>query len=93
MRPIGLTTKRGRNKYASERDGELMIIHECTVCPKLVINRIAADDSATAIFELFEESCDSSAAFQARLETAGVSMLTAIDCDLVRRRLFGNKRC
>jgi hypothetical protein len=80
MRPIGLTTKPGRNKYASERDGELMLIHQCTVCPKVVINRIA-------------ESCDSSAAFQAKLETAGVSMLTAGDGDLVRRRLFGNKYC
>jgi hypothetical protein len=93
MRPIGLTTKLGRNKYASERDGELMLIHQCTVCPKVVINRIAADDSAAAIFELFEESCDSSAAFQAKLETAGVSILTAGDGDLVRRRLFGNKYC
>jgi len=89
MRPIGLTTKRSRNKYASEGDGELMIIHQCSVCPKVVINRIAADDSATAIFELFQESCDSSAAFQAELDTIGVSILTAGDCDLVRRRLFG----
>lgn len=93
MRPIGLTTKRGRNKYAGERDGELMIIHQCTVCPKVVINRIAADDSAAAIFELFEESCDPSAAFQAELDTAGVSILTARDSDLVRRRLYGKNLC
>jgi hypothetical protein len=93
MRPIGLTTKRSRNKYASERDGELMIIHQCTVCLKVVINRIAADDSAAAIFELFEESFDSSAAFKAQLDSIGVSILTAGDSDLVRRRLFGKSRC
>jgi len=89
MRPIGLTTKRCRNKYASERDGELMIIHRCTVCPKIVINRIAADDSAAALFELFEDSCASSAALQAELGSIGVSILTARDANLVRRRLFG----
>ena len=91
MRPIGLTTKRGRNKYASERDGELMLIHRCTVCAKIVINRIAADDSDAAISELFEESCRASADLGAELSRAGVSMLGASDRDLVRRRLFGNR--
>jgi len=90
MRPIGLTTKHCRNKYASERDGELMIIHQCSVCPKVVINRIAADDSAAALIELFEASCASSAALQAELGSIGVAILTARDGDLVRRRLFGN---
>jgi RNHCP domain len=90
MRPVGLTTKRGRNKYARERDGELMIIHQCTACEKVVINRIAADDSAAALLVLFEGSYETSAAFQAELDTSGVSILTAHDSDLVRRRLFGN---
>jgi hypothetical protein len=90
MQPIGLTTKRARNKYASERDGELMLIHRCTVCAKVVINRIAADDSAAALLEIFEGSHASSAAFQAELDDDGVSILTAHDSALVRRRLFGN---
>jgi hypothetical protein len=85
MQPIGLTTKYGRNKYASERDGELMLIHRCTVCAKVVINRIAADDSASALLEVFEDSQAHSAALD-----DGVSILTAHDGDLVRRRLFGN---
>jgi hypothetical protein len=90
MQPIGLTTKHGRNKYASERDGELMIIHRCTVCAKVVINRIAADDSAAALLEIFEGSHARSAAFQAELAEDRVSILTPHDSDLVRRRLFGN---
>ena len=36
-----LTIKRSRNKYAGTRDGELMLIHRCTICAKLAINRIA----------------------------------------------------
>jgi hypothetical protein len=90
MQPVGLTTKHSRNKYAGERDGELMLIHRCTVCAKIAINRIAADDSAPAIFEMFEDSSHSSVPNQADLDDMGVSMLSACDIDLVRRRLFGN---
>ncbi len=92
MRPVGLTTKHGRNKYARERDGEMMIIHRCTGCETVVINRIAADDSAAALGELFTDSCQIGAAARADLEDSGVSILTADDRDLVRRRLFGEGR-
>ena len=90
MQLVGLTTKRCRNKYAGDRSGELMIIHRCTECEKIVINRIAADDSAAALYELFVASCDIGAAFRAALAAGDVSMLTARDGDLVRRRLFGD---
>ena len=66
-----------------------MLIHRCTVCAKVVINRIAADDSASALLEVFEDSYAHSAALAAALDD-GVSILTAHDGDLVRRRLFGN---
>jgi RNHCP domain len=92
MRPLGLTTKRGRNKYASERDGELMLIHECSACKKVVINRIAADDNAAALLALFEDSYGTDVAFRAALDSSGVSILTAHDRDLVRKRLFGSSR-
>jgi RNHCP domain len=92
MRPVGLTTKHSRNKYASDRDGELMLIHRCTVCAKVAINRIAADDNTPAIFALFEDSSYDSAVCQSELDGMGVSMLTAHDIELVRRRLFGNRR-
>jgi hypothetical protein len=90
MEPVGLTTKRSKNKYASERDGELMLIHRCTGCEKIVINRIAADDSAAAILEIFDSSCTAGAVLHTELDTNGVSMLTAHDRDHVWRRLFGD---
>jgi hypothetical protein len=90
MQPVGLTTKRGQNKYARERDGEMMIVHQCTGCETVVINRIAADDSAAAINEIFTESWRIDPAARAVLANNGVSMLTADDRDLVRRRLFGD---
>ena len=89
MQPIGLTIKRSRNKYAGERDGELMLIHRCTICAKVAINRIAADDCATAIMQIFENAAQTSAACQAELDRIGVSMLLSGDADLVSERLFG----
>lgn len=91
MEPIGLTTKRSRNKYATERDGELMLIHRCTGCTKIVINRIAADDSAMAILELFEGTLMAGAQFNAALATGDIAPLTEGDRELVQKRLFGNE--
>lgn len=89
MEPVGLTTKWSRNKYAAERDGELMIIHRCTGCGKLVINRIAADDGAEDLLALFKRSLAPAPGFRAELELLGVTPLAAGDGDLVRRRLYG----
>jgi hypothetical protein len=90
MRPIGLTTKRSRNKYARGNDGELMIIHRCTGCDKLVINRIAADDSTGALCELFERSLELGPAVVDELAGSGVTALAEQDRALVQRHLFGN---
>ncbi len=90
MQPVGLTIKYSRNKYARERDGELMIIHQCSRCMKLVINRIAADDSTSELQALFERSCEPSAEFLADLSRAGIVLLTALDRALVQRRLLGS---
>jgi hypothetical protein len=92
MQPIGLTLKRSRNKYAVARDGELMLIHRCTICDKVAINRIAADDSVAAILQIFEHSAQDGATSQAELDRAGVSMLLAGDGDVVSERLFGRHR-
>jgi len=92
MQPIGLTIKRSRNKYAGERDGELMLIHRCTICAKVAINRIAADDCAAAIVQIFDSSIQTSAACQAELDRMGVSMLITGDTDLVSEQLFGKRR-
>jgi len=87
MEPVGLSTKRGRNKYARERDGELMIVHRCSCCGELVANRVAADDSVDEILALFERSC--AGAPHARADEAGIAMLGPDDRGLVRRRLLG----
>ena len=89
MRPVGLTTKRSRNKYARERDGELMLIHQCTGCGKVVINRIAADDNDAAILAVFAESHTATPTFRDELAAMGVEMLGASDEGLVRKRLAG----
>jgi DNA-directed RNA polymerase subunit RPC12/RpoP len=91
MEPVGLTTKRGRNKYARERDGELMIVHRCAGCATLVINRIAADDSAAAILAVFERSCAEDLSLPDALVSTGVSMLGIEERALVLRRLLGNQ--
>jgi hypothetical protein len=74
------------------RDGELMLIHRCTMCAKVAINRIAADDSAAAIMQIFDGSAQTSADCHAELERMGVSLLVIVDADLVRERLFGKRR-
>jgi hypothetical protein len=89
MQPIGLTTKHSRNKYASERDGELMVVHQCTICAAVIINRVAADDSAAALLEIYEASYTGGASLQAELHNSGVAILTAHDSELVWRRLYG----
>jgi hypothetical protein len=89
MEPIGLTTKRSRNKYARERDGELMLIHRCAGCGKLSINRVAADDGEAEIVELFERSLALGPALVAELGAAEFQLLGAADRDLLFRRLFG----
>lgn len=89
MKPIGLTTKLSNNKYATERDGELMLIHQCTACDKIVINRIAADDSTAALLEVFDRSCSAEAPTILTSSPSGIAILTASDRVLVRKRLLG----
>jgi predicted RNA-binding Zn-ribbon protein involved in translation (DUF1610 family) len=75
MKPIGLTMKQTRKKYASVQPGELMIIHLCTGCGSVSINRIAADDDVKTIREVYENSCQLDAQTIARLENSGVVVL------------------
>jgi RNHCP domain-containing protein len=89
MKPAGLTMKKGRNKYRLESRGELMLIHECTECGSLSINRIAADDDSESILEVFDASLQNSCQLRARSEADGILVLNAEDDELVRRQLFG----
>ncbi len=53
MKPIGLTFKNeGLDKYGHARTGEIMIIHQCVLCGKILNNRIAGDDNPKKILEI-----------------------------------------
>jgi len=89
MAAIGVTLKRTCKKYNGTRQGELMLIHRCTGCGKLSINRIAGDDNASIIFKLFEESARLPSAILAQLAREGIQLLRPGDFTLVFTQLFG----
>ena len=89
MRPIGLTLKIGRNKYRRESDGELMLIHQCVDCGALSINRIAADDDAATILEIFQSSLENR--IHTLCEPNGIAALQFTDSATLHRQLFGER--
>lgn len=56
MKPVGLTLKRSRDKYAPDNLGELMVVHRCNNCGELSINRIAADDDPEMLLAILRSS-------------------------------------
>ena len=88
MRPIGVTTKQSRNKYAKQA-GEIMLVHECMECGSYSINRIAADDISEGIFECYRLSFLLDAAIVEKLNAQGITLLGGKDRHLVEMRLFG----
>jgi RNHCP domain-containing protein len=89
MKPIGLTMKKGRNKYQPETRGELMLIHECTECTTLSINRIAADDDPATVMAVFENSFTLDYQAHATCQANGIVILNAEEAGIVRAQLYG----
>jgi hypothetical protein len=89
MVAIGVTLKRTFKKYNGERQGELMLIHRCAGCGKLSINRIAGDDNANLIFDLFNESSRLTPTDLEQLVREGIQPLLPGDFTLVFTQLFG----
>ena len=89
MKPIGLTMKRGRNKYQREARGELMLIHECAECKTLSINRIAADDDSATVFAVFQGSLTGSQELHALCVSHGIVPLNAADREIICSQLYG----
>ncbi len=89
MRPLGLTLKRSRNKYASAAHGELMLVRQCVDCGRVSINRIAADDVPEAILEVFLASAGLPARARDQLSDNGITLLGGEHSALVHRQLFG----
>jgi len=90
MEPIGLTFKTTRKKYGAGQ-GELMLIHLCTGCSHISINRIAADDDPATILSIFENSFCLELQTQTQLDDNGIRAFTAAEVDTVRTRLFGHE--
>jgi hypothetical protein len=89
MQPIGLTLKTVRKRYGEGR-GELMVVHRCEDCRRLSINRIAADDSPTALVEVFQSGGSSAAAVLSEAGEQGIQILKSSDWEAVSRQLFGS---
>ena len=89
MKPIGLTMKKGRNKYQREARGELMLIHECVECKTLSINRIAADDDSETVISVFHESFTWRQGLQASCMQHGIVPLNADDREIIYSQLYG----
>lgn len=86
MAPVGLTVKRSRDKYARGLNGELMLVHRCTACGTLSINRIAADDDTLKILESLERVPKN---LVQDCLVQGISLLIEQDFPVVEQQLFG----
>jgi hypothetical protein len=93
MKPMGLTMKKGRNKYQRMADpmprGELMLIHECVECNTLSINRIAADDDSATVMTVFQDSLMLGYQIHHRCLEHGILLLSAEDTEMVHTQLYG----
>ena len=75
MKPIGLSQK---------KDGETMVVHECTKCKKISANRIAGDDMPDKILEVFVMS--------EKIKITNNNLIPITDRDEVCTQLFGKGR-
>ena len=89
MRPVGLTFKNSRNKYARIASGELMLVHLCTDCERISINRVAADDHPEAIMEIFQASQMESDALWRQSTSGGINLLGEESFEIVCQQLYG----
>ena len=85
MKPIGLTFKH----EGFSKQGELMLIHLCSVCNKISINRIASDDFTDEIMEIFEQSKSLYDELKTRLFLEDIQLLVESDRQELYIQLFG----
>ena len=89
MQPVALTTKHSRNKYGCGR-GELMLVHLCTDCGDVSINRIAADDDTSTLLEVFRASFVLPTQTQGFLLADGIEILPPESLPVLQLQLFGS---
>jgi hypothetical protein len=85
MEPIGLTFKH----EGFGRIGEIMLIHLCSSCQKISINRTARDDMEDKILTVFERSFSLDHNVKDRLSHKDIKLLTKADDEAVKTQLFG----
>ena len=90
MKPVGITIKNSRDKYAIMQKGELMLVHRCTSCSRLSINRVAADDDPTKLLAVFKSSASDVQHIQHICQEQDITLLKRSDNSLMHTRLFGN---
>ena len=89
MEPIGLTFKHeGVDKYGKVKQGEIMVVHHCTKCEKININRIAGDDDEAAILSLMSQT-DIREEIRESLKAVNITLLEKKDEPQIRKQLFG----
>ena len=88
MQPLALTTKRSRDKYSHGR-GELMLVHMCTNCEDISINRIAADDDTDTLLEVFNASLAIPARTHYLLQENEIAVLYLDSLPVLQLQLFG----
>jgi hypothetical protein len=85
MKPVGLTLKHeGYNRV-----GEIMVIHLCSVCQKISINRVARDDFERRVLEVLHLSFGLSNQIKQHFAMVGINLLEQADEEEVRTQLFG----
>jgi hypothetical protein len=85
MEPSGLTFKH----EGHGRVGEIMLIHLCSVCQKISINRIARDDLECKIKDIFEQSIHLGESIKQRLNNSGIYLLSGADKAELLDQLYG----
>ena len=89
MRPVGLALKRSHKRYELVAQGELMLVHLCSGCGATSVNRIAADDDAERLLEVYRQA-HSGVWIERPSET--IELLGESDFPLVSTRLFGREQ-
>jgi hypothetical protein len=92
MKPIGITLKRTRKKYGLSQYGELMLIHQCVDCGRLSVNRIAADDDAALIMDIYKSSLQLDKKLEDELAASDIHSLGAEEEKIVHAQLFGRQQ-
>ena len=66
-----------------------MLVHECSGCNALSINRIAADDDAATVMAVFQESLAPGQQLRTVCQAQGIVLLKAEDTKMVHGQLYG----